>query len=121
MIAWKKHLAATRGVSWRDRLLIKTDMIGALGSLLAAVANWVMGLRFLRGLIESWAGVHRDRQVLRFSRETFIHWWVRRGAAQVPASALRKVALFGSCLVNYQATDIGKAAVQVLEKMVCML
>ena len=35
MIAWKKHLAATRGVSWRDRLLIKTDMIGAFGSLLA--------------------------------------------------------------------------------------
>ena len=96
MIAWKKHLAVTRGVGWRDRLLIKTDMIGALGSLLAAVANWVMGLRC--------------------SRETFIHWWVRRGAAQVPASAPRKVAFFGSCLVNYQATDIGKAAIQVLEK-----
>jgi glycerol-3-phosphate dehydrogenase subunit C len=116
MIAWKKHLAATRGVSWRDRLLLKTDMIGSLGSLLASVANWVLGLRFFRGMIESWVGVHRDRQVLRFSPETFIHWWVRRGAAQVPASAPRKVALFGSCLVNYQATDIGKATIQVLEK-----
>jgi len=31
MIAWKKHLAATRGVGWRDRLLIKTDVIGTLG------------------------------------------------------------------------------------------
>jgi Fe-S oxidoreductase len=40
---------------------------------------------------------------------------VRRGAAQVPASAPRKVALFGSCLVNYQATDVGKA-IQVLER-----
>ena len=28
----------------------------------------------------------------------------------------RKVALFGSCLVNYQATDVGKATIQVLEK-----
>ena len=27
MIAWKKHLAATRGVGWRDWLLIKTDVI----------------------------------------------------------------------------------------------
>lgn len=36
--------------------------------------------------------------------------------AQVPSSAPRKVAFFGSCLVNYQATDIGKAAIQVLEK-----
>ena len=116
MIAWKKHLAATRGVGWRDRWLIKTDMIGAFGSSLASLANWVLGLRFIRGMIESWAGVHRNRQILRFSSETFIHWWERRGAAQVPASAPRKVALFGSCLVNYQATDIGKATIQVLEK-----
>ena len=116
MIAWKKHLAATRGVGWRDRWLIKTDMIGALGSSLASLANWVLGIRFIRGMIESWAGVHRDRQILQFSSETFIHWWERRGAAQVPASAPRKVALFGSCLVNYQATDIGKATIQVLEK-----
>jgi Fe-S oxidoreductase len=116
MIAWKKHLAVTRGVGWRDRVLLKTDMIGSLGSLLASVANWTLGLRFFRRMIESLVGVHRDRQVLRFSQETFIHWWVRRGAAQVPASAPRKVALFGSCLVNYQATDIGKAAIQVLEK-----
>ena len=28
----------------------------------------------------------------------------------------KKVALFAGCLVNYQATDVGKAAVQVLEK-----
>jgi Fe-S oxidoreductase len=116
MIAWKKHLAATRGVSWRDRLLIKTDMIGTLGSLVAPIANWVMGRRFLRRLMESWVGVHRDRQVLHFSPETFTHWWEGRGTAQVPASASRKVALFGSCLINYQSTDIGKATIQVLEK-----
>jgi Fe-S oxidoreductase len=29
---------------------------------------------------------------------------------------VKKVALFSSCLVNYQATDIGKATVQVLER-----
>ena len=116
MIAWKKHLAATRGVGWRDRLLIKTDMIGTLGSLVAPVANWMLGSRFLRRLMESWVGVHRDRQVMQYAPETFAHWWERRGAAQVPASALRKVALFGSCLINYQSTDIGKATIQVLEK-----
>ncbi len=116
MIAWKKHLAVTRGVSWRDRWLIKTDTIGSLGSRFASVANWVMGLRFLRGLMESWVGVHRDRQVLRFAPETFLQWWGRRGKSQVAASAPKKVALFGSCMVNYQATDVGKATIQVLEK-----
>ncbi len=116
MIAWKKHLAATRGVSWRDWFLIKTDLIGSLGSLLAPVANWLLGLRSLRGLMEPWVGVHRERKVLSFARETFPQWWKRRGRAQVPASTTRKVALFGSCLINYQATDIGRATIQVLEK-----
>ena len=60
MIAWKKHLAATRGVGWRDWFLIKTDLIGSLGSLVAPVANWLLGLRPLRGVMESWVGVHRE-------------------------------------------------------------
>ena len=33
-----------------------------------------------------------------------------------PRPAGKKVALFASCLVNYQVTDVGKATVQVLEK-----
>lgn len=66
--------------------------------------------------MESWVGVHRERQILPFAPETFTRWWKRRGTAQVPASAKRKVALFGSCLINYQATDVGKATIQVLEK-----
>ncbi len=116
MIAWKKHLASTRGVSWRDRLLIKTDLMGTLGSRLAPLVNWVLGVAWLRAIGESLTGVHRDRQVLSFSSETFARWWEKRGGAQVPASVGKKVALFGSCLVNYQATDVGKATIQVLEK-----
>lgn len=116
MIAWKKHLAATRGVSWRDRLLIKTDLMGTLGSLLAPLANWFLRIKFLRAIGESISGVHRDRQVLSFSSETFSRWWAKRGGAKVPSTAGKKVALFGSCLVNYQATDVGKATIQVLEK-----
>lgn len=116
MIAWKKHLAATRGVSWRDRWLIKTDVLGTIGSALAPLINRLLGVRVLRLIGEAVAGVHRDRHVLNFSSETFARWWSRRGGAQVAEAGARKVALFGSCLVNYQASDVGKATVQVLEK-----
>src|SRR5574341_966596 len=116
MIAWKKHLATTRGVRWRDRLLINTDLMGMVGSAFAPIANWVLRLKAIRLLVQTLVGVHRDRQALSFSQETFVRWWGRRGGAAVPVSAARKVALFGSCLVNYQATDVGKATVQVLEK-----
>jgi glycerol-3-phosphate dehydrogenase subunit C len=65
---------------------------------------------------DRFAGVHRDRQVLRFSAETFSRWFSRRARAASPDAPVRRVALFASCLVNYQVTDIGKATVQVLEK-----
>lgn len=116
MILWKKRLAKERGVSWRDWLLIKTDLMGTLASLTAPLTNWLLGSRLIRRLGDWIGGVHRDRHVLNFSSETFPRWFSRRPKPVPVGAPTRKVALFSSCLVNYQATDIGKATVQVLEK-----
>ncbi len=115
MIVWKRCLAATRGVRWRDRLLIQTELVGTVSSWLAPLANWALLQPWMRRLMQSWLGVHQDRQVLHYQSETFARWWDRRLKPQ-PSSGNRNVALFASCLVNYQATDVGKATVQVLEK-----
>ncbi len=115
MVLWKKRLAAERGVRWRDRLLIMTDLIGRLGSLTAPLTNRFLENGLVRRLLELVLGIHRERRVLHFSRETFPAWFGRRGTS-TGSSPVRKVALFSSCLVNYQATDVGKATVQVLEK-----
>jgi Fe-S oxidoreductase len=116
MLLWKKRLAQERGVRWRDRLLVRTDFIGALGSLTAPLTNWLLSSKPIRRLIEAVAGVHRERRVLHFANETFPRWFSRRVKPAGTSAPDRKVALFSGCLVNYQATDIGKAAVQVLEK-----
>jgi len=116
MIAWKKRLAAERGVRWRDRLLIMTDVIGRLGSATALLTNRLLGSRVVRRVLERVMGIHRDRQLLHFSQETFPRWFGRRTKTAIADPPIRKVALFASCLVNFQATDVGKATVQVLEK-----
>jgi glycerol-3-phosphate dehydrogenase subunit C len=116
MILRKQRYAAERSVRWRDRWLIATDVIGTMGSLAARPFNWLMKRSIVRRAIEVVAGVHRDRHILEFSRETFPRWFSRRPRPLHPGTPLKRVALFSSCLVNYQATDIGKAAVQVLEK-----
>ncbi len=116
MAAWKKQRVREQGASWRDRLLIKTDLIGKLGGLTASLTNRVLKTRWIRTLLEPVTGLHRDRRVLAFSRENFPAWWRKRGAALKPAGATRKVVLFPSCMVNYQAVDIGKATVQVLAR-----
>jgi Fe-S oxidoreductase len=116
MVVWKKHLAAERGVRWRDRLLIMTDVIGRLGSATASITNSLLGDRLVRSLLERVMGIHRERRLLHFSRETFPRWFGRRTRTATADPPIRKVALFASCLVNFQATDVGKATVQVLEK-----
>lgn len=116
MVAWKQRLAAERGVRWRDRLLIMTDAIGKLGSATASLTNGLLKNSLIRRLIERVVGVHRDRQVLHFSGDTFTRWFTRHVSVKRAEPPVRKVALFASCMVNYQTTDIGKATVQVLEK-----
>jgi glycerol-3-phosphate dehydrogenase subunit C len=116
MAAWKKQRVQEKGASWRDRLLIQTDLIGKLGGMTASITNWALSAPWLRALFEKLLGLHRNRQVLFFSKESFPQWWRKRMAKTSPGPAARKVVLFPSCMVNYQATDIGKATVQVLEK-----
>lgn len=116
MAAWKKQRVKEQGASWRDWLLIKTDLIGKVGSLTASLTNWAFSTPWIRNLLEHLVGLHRDRSVLPFSQETFPAWWRKHRATRRPELARYKVVLFPSCLVNYQAVDIGKATVQVLEK-----
>ncbi|NGZ01730.1 MAG: Fe-S oxidoreductase [Nitrospira sp. WS238] len=116
MIVWKKRLAAERGVRWRDRLLTMTDAIGKLGSATASITNSLLGNKFLRRILDRVMDIHHDRQLLHFSSETFPRWFSRRTKSVAVEPPVRKVALFASCLVNYQVTDVGKATVQVLEK-----
>ena len=116
MIAWKKQIVAEKGVQWRDRLLIQTDLIGKLASMVAPLANRMMQSRRARRLMEGIVGVHRDREVLPFVSETLHRWWARRTHMPWEGRSNGKVVLFAGCMVNYQITDVGKAAVQVLEK-----
>lgn len=116
MVAWKRQLAKDRGVSWRDRLLANTDLMGAVARWAAPLLNGTMAVRPLRPVLEWVMGIHRERRVLAFQRQTLGTWMRRRPAAAGSVPPRGKVALFASCLVNYQATDVGKATIQVLEK-----
>ncbi|MCA9473772.1 MAG: hypothetical protein MRJ96_07865 [Nitrospirales bacterium] len=116
MTAWKKQRVKEKGSTMRDRLLVQTDFIGKMGTLTAPLTNWALRTPWVRHVMERLIGVHRDRQILPFQKESFPSWWSKRKTATAKPAAKRKVALFPSCMVNHQATDIGKATVQVLEK-----
>ncbi|MDM7916727.1 MAG: heterodisulfide reductase-related iron-sulfur binding cluster [Candidatus Eisenbacteria bacterium] len=108
--------ARRAGVTFQDRVLGNPDLIGAVGSLTAPISNFAIRSRPVRLLMERTAGIHRDRVLPSFAKETFDRWFRRREKKlrkRVSGSG-GKVALFATCSVNYQEPSIGKSAVAVL-------
>ena len=60
-------------------------------------------------------GIHKDRKLPPFHRETFSAWFDQRRAPATPRPRAR-VALFATCSVEFNDPATGKAAVAVLER-----
>ncbi len=110
------------GVPFRDRLLARSEMMGTLGSLTAPLANWSLTFKPQRELMHHLVGIHRNKLLPRFHTQTFDRWWRKHVTRRLPlpqgtavGQETPKVALFTTCSVNYNAPQIGTAAVQVLE------
>ncbi len=107
--------AKREGASWADRLFGDTDGVGKLASWAAPLVNWSNCNAFVRGLMEKYLGIHRDRLLPTFHSETLASW-LRKNPAPPKERGEEKAALFYTCTVNYNEPEIGKAAVAVLEK-----
>ncbi|MFM8236821.1 MAG: heterodisulfide reductase-related iron-sulfur binding cluster [Actinomycetota bacterium] len=101
-------------VSASARLLARTDQQGKVATALAPVVNASAKVKPARVVMEKVTGIARDRLLPTFSRVRFSKWFRRRSG---PLTAGRRgdVALFPTCLVEYQEPAIGKAMVGVLE------
>jgi glycerol-3-phosphate dehydrogenase subunit C len=100
-----------------ERMFAETDLVGTLTSYAAPIANWANRNPFIRGLMEKYLGIHKDRLLPTFHSETFDKWYRKHARrSQPPKKRDEKVVLYYTCTVNYNDPDIGKAAVAVLEK-----
>lgn len=110
------------GVELRDRMLSSPDEIGPIASRMAPLVNFANRNKANRALMEKAIGVHRDKILPSFHAETFERWFRKNiGQAQFVSAAsgserALKVALFHTCVVNYNEPKIGKAAVRVFQK-----
>jgi glycerol-3-phosphate dehydrogenase subunit C len=103
-----------------QRELTKTDRNGRLGSAMAPLANWASdtGNGLTRPVLERVAGVHRKAALPRYERPTFVKDAEREVPAvnrEAPAYG-RKVVLYATCPVNYNAPETGLAARRVLAR-----
>jgi Fe-S oxidoreductase len=113
MLRARAAQARRDGVSLQDKVLGNTDLVGRLGSLTAPLSNWMNELSVHRAFVQATLGIHKDRNVPKFHRQTFSSWFKSRREPAVTRP--RKVALFSTCTVEYNEPSIGRAAVRVLE------
>ena len=115
-------LHETGHASVRDKattqMMGRTDLLGKVGSATAPVANKVLGAKpgsVIRKVVEKTAGVSSVRLLPPFSRQRFSTWFNRRPKVRI-GKRQGRVALFPTCLVEYQEPGIGHDLVKVYER-----
>jgi glycerol-3-phosphate dehydrogenase subunit C len=106
------------GVAFREKFLGDPDRVGRLASKVAPLANVANRTKAHRVLMEKAMGIHRDKQLPDFHRETFEAWRDKTPSsprADVAASG-EEVVLFHTCFVNFNNPGVGRAAVEALER-----
>lgn len=115
---------ASNGTPLRARLFGHLEALNRIGCTCAPLSNWIANSAPARWLSERLLGIHRNRHLPPFARETFTRWFAqrngRRGAPPAPGLAAGpgsrgQVVLFNDTYMTYNYPELGKAAVKVLE------
>ncbi|MEY4158070.1 MAG: hypothetical protein RL743_565, partial [Actinomycetota bacterium] len=113
---------ATKQVPVRKRLTTTfmghTDALGKVATTVSPVANKVLNApagSAIRKVVEKTAGVSSKRLLPPFAKVRFSTWFKKR-VKPVIAKRQGRVAIFPTCLVEYQEPGIGKDLVKVYEK-----
>ena len=112
----KAQRARRLGTTVQDRVLGEPQLLGrATAGPMARVANFVNASRLVRKAAQQVAGIAADFPVPTFGEISFENWLGRH--VPLPGAGSRgTVALFATCLADYNFPHIAASAVCVLEK-----
>jgi Fe-S oxidoreductase len=105
---------------WRDaatdQALGRTDLSGKVGTTLAPLANRALRPGSLtRRLMERTVGIAAERLLPPYARQRFTTWFKRRSPSDPATAPQAQVAVFPTCLIEYQQPAIGQDLVKVYE------
>jgi len=103
-----------RAVPLGSLMMGQVHRLNPLGSAAAPVANWLARQPAFRWLLEQAAGIDRRRTLPEFSAD-HLRRWHRRHRPDPRAGRLGAVLLLDDCFTTYNAPEVGRAAVRVLE------
>lgn len=102
-----------RGISLRDRVLSRPEMLGKIARLTPGIANWANRQPLMRSALQVGLGIHKDKLLPEFHGETFEEWCRKQPP---PAGDPTKAVLFSTCFVNYNYPGLGKDLLEVFSR-----
>ncbi|MFC6785878.1 LUD domain-containing protein [Halobaculum halobium] len=106
------------GLDPAKRLFGNFETLAKLGSATAPLSNLVANARPVRGAMDRWLGITRERDLPAFERETLVDWFDARGGPRVSEGlARREAVVYPDVYTNHVAVDRGRAAVRTLEAL----
>ncbi|MBW2611202.1 MAG: FeS-binding protein [Deltaproteobacteria bacterium] len=98
------------------RLLEDVALVGKICGTFPGMANALLGSAFTGKTIKRALGIHPERKLPKFPRQSFQAWAENRGLDKRPRTREpRKVAYFVGCTASYLYPQVAKAAVAFLE------
>lgn len=111
----KAAYVATNGLDFHDWAATRIDYLCATAARAPRVANWAVGNRIARWLMEKTLGVAQGRKLPRFNKRPFLSSPTQRRLARPHRGAGEKVLLFVDTYANYCDAQLAQALVAVLE------
>ena len=116
-----------RGLPLRARIFANINTLSRIGSRIAPLSNWAASNPLGKRLLHAFLGIHSKRSLPTLARTTFPEWFASREALTPgPSPSGRGVAegrgegkpvlLFNDTFMNYNYPQVGRAAVEVLER-----
>jgi Fe-S oxidoreductase/FAD/FMN-containing dehydrogenase len=111
----KGAYVAANGLTLGQRALVRLDLLGAMGGLIAPAANWALSNRQMRWLLEKTLGIAQGRKLPRVAGRSFMRRAARRRLTRPARHGGEKVLYFVDVYANYFDPQLAEAAVAVLE------
>jgi FAD/FMN-containing dehydrogenase/Fe-S oxidoreductase len=110
-----QHYYDQNGVPFRSKLIGNFSRQMKWASKFSLIYNLIYGNTFLRKIANRLVGFHPDRSIPLLSSATLIAWYNKQ--VNKEANYKRKVYFFCDEFTNYYDVEIGKKAIQLLQKM----
>lgn len=112
----KGAYVTAHGLGLAEWLTMRLDLVGAMGGVIRPAANWALGNRFMRWLLEKTLGIAQGRKLPRIARRSFLHRAARQRLTRPTRHRPPKVAYFVDVYANYFDPQLAEALVAVLER-----